>query len=80
MRIIVYEREKSEKIIKVALIGNDGHPIPEWVSKKIKEANIEFIYHDYHSRKEIDEFAKDADVLFLISSRRGLVTEVNIDI
>lgn len=73
-------KEEEKKKFKVALIANDGHPIPEWVGKKFKEANIDFVFHDCHSRKELEEFAKDADVLFLTSSRKDLITEENMDI
>jgi len=65
---------------KVVLIANDDHLIPEWVYKKFDEAGIEFIYMDCHSRKDLEKIAKDADVLFLTSSRKGLVTEKNMDV
>lgn len=65
---------------KVVLIANDGHLIPDWVYKKFDEAGIEFIYKDCHSREDLEKAAKDADVLFLTSSRKGLVSEENMDI
>lgn len=68
------------KRFKVALIANDGHPIPEWVEKKFNQENIEFIYHDCHTREELKKYAEDADVLFLTSSRKNIVVEDNMDI
>ena len=68
------------KKFKVALIANDGHPIPDWVKKKFEEENIEFIYHDCHTREELKKYAEDADVIFLTSSRKNLVAEENMDI
>ncbi len=65
---------------KVVLIANDNHPIPKWVSKKLEEANIEFVYYDCHSREDLKKVASDADVLFLTSGREGLVIEENMDI
>jgi len=68
------------KRFKVALIANDGHPIPEWVEKNFNQENIEFIYHDCHTREELKKYAEDADVLFLTSSRKNIVVEENMDI
>ena len=68
------------KKFKVALLANDGHPIPEWVGQKFKDANIEFVYHDCHSREDLKKYAEDADVLFLTSSRRDVIIKENMDI
>src|SRR3990167_2976073 len=65
---------------KVVLIANDGHPIPDWVSKKFVEAGIDYAYHQCYSCEELKKYANDADVLWLMSSRKGLVIEENIDI
>ena len=65
---------------KVVMIANDGHPEPDWVAEKLAAADIEYVYHDCHSRADLEEWASDADVLWLSSSRRGLVVEENMDI
>lgn len=67
-------------IFKVVLIANDDHPIPDWVSGKFAEADIEYVYHDCYSRGDLETCASDADVLWLQSSRKGLVVEENMDI
>ena len=68
------------KKFKVVLIANDNHKIPEWVYEKFKKENIEFIYSDCHNREDLESVAKDADVLFLTSSRKGLIIEENMDL
>jgi len=65
---------------KVALIGNDDHPIPDWVGRKLADAGIEFTYRDCHTREDLEKCASDADVLWLTSSRRGLVCQQNMDV
>ena len=66
--------------MKVVLIANDGHPIPEWVSEKFAAANIDYSYHDCFDRKDLEDYASDADILWLMSSREGLVVEANMDV
>ena len=66
--------------MKVVLIANDAHPIPEWVPKKFAEAGIDYSYHDCYNRVDLEAYASDADVLWLMSSREGLVVEANMDI
>ena len=66
--------------MKVVLIANDGHPIPEWVSKKFADAGIDYSYHDCYNRQDLEQYASDADVLWFMSSRQGLVVEANMDI
>jgi phosphoglycerate dehydrogenase-like enzyme len=65
---------------KVVLIANDGHPIPDWVREKFVAAGVEYVYQDCHRREDLEECVGDADVLWLMSSRRGLVTEENMDL
>ncbi len=65
---------------KVVMIANDDHPIPDWVSEKFREAGIDYQYHDCHTRQDLAQCAGDADVLWLQSSRKGLVVEDNMDI
>ncbi|MFH1613556.1 MAG: NAD(P)-dependent oxidoreductase [Planctomycetota bacterium] len=62
---------------KVVLIANDDHPIPEWVSKKFEQTDIDFVYHQCYGREDLEKCATDADVLWLMSSRKGLVLEEN---
>jgi D-3-phosphoglycerate dehydrogenase len=69
----------SEKM-KVVLIANDGHPIPSWVPRKLAEANLDYSYHDCFDRHDLQKYASDADILWLMSSREGLVVEANMDI
>lgn len=67
-------------MFKVALVANDGHPIPEWVSEKFEKAGIEYVYHQCYTREDLETCARDADVLWLMSSRKGLVAEENMDL
>ena len=60
---------------QVVLIANDDHPIPDWVSKKFAKAGIDYVYHQCYDRRDLKEYASDADVLWLMSSRRGLIVE-----
>jgi phosphoglycerate dehydrogenase-like enzyme len=64
---------------KVVLIAND-HPLPEWVPKKFAEAGITFVSHECYGRKDLEECAADADVLWFMSSRKDLVVEENMNI
>lgn len=68
------------KRFKVALVANDDHPIPNWLNEKFKKAGIEFVYHQCYTRENLKRYAYDADVLWLQSSRKGLVVEKNMDI
>jgi len=65
---------------KVALISNDGHPIPDWLKEKFGKAGIDFVYRQCYNRRDLEECAADADVLWLQSSREELVVEENMDI
>lgn len=67
-------------MFKVVLIANDDHPIPDWVSRKFAEAGIDYLYHQCYTREDLEECAQDADLLWLMSSRKGLVVEENMDI
>ena len=37
---------------RVVLIANDEHPIPDWLSRKFIEADIDYIYHQCYNRDE----------------------------
>ena len=65
---------------KVVLIANDDHPIPDWVEERFAAAEINYVYHQCYDRRDLEECASDADVLWLMSSREGLVVEENMDI
>lgn len=64
---------------KVALVTMD-HPIPDWVFKKFKDNDIEFVYKDCQDREDLKSVAADADVIFIPSSRKDLVCKENMDI
>ncbi len=68
------------KKFKVVMIANDNHPIPDWVCAQFAQADIDYSYHQCFSREDLQSYAADADVLWLQSSRNGLVTEENMDI
>ena len=68
------------KKFKVALVSTGGHPIPDWVHKRFEDENIEFVADDCETREDLEKLAKDADVLFITSSKKGLICEENMDI
>ncbi len=65
--------------LKVVLIASDHH-VPEWVARKFEEAKVNFIHHECHNRQDLEECAGDADVLWFMSGREGLVVEVKMGI
>ena len=65
---------------KVALIANDDHPMPGWLDGRFAEAGIDFVYHQCYNCEDLEQYAADADVLWLQSSRRGLVVEENMSV
>ena len=65
---------------KVVMIANDNHPLPEWLEEKFMEEGIRFDYHQCYNREDLEKYASDANVLWFLSSRRGLVIEENMDI
>jgi phosphoglycerate dehydrogenase-like enzyme len=65
---------------KVVLIANDNHPIPDWVGEKFSAADIEYVYHECYGREDLEKCASDANILWLVSSRKELVVEENMDI
>lgn len=71
---------EMDKRFKVVLIANDEHPIPEWVERKFTKAGIKYVYHQCYNREDLQKYANDADVLWLMSSRNGLIIEKNMDI
>jgi phosphoglycerate dehydrogenase-like enzyme len=67
-------------MFKVALIANDDHPLPDWVKPRLEEAGVEYVYHQCYNRDDLERYAADADVLWLMSSRKGLIVEENMDV
>ena len=65
---------------KAALIANDNHPIPDWLDETLAEVGIDYVYRDCFNREDLEACARDADVLWLMSSRKGLVVEEHMDI
>ena len=51
-------------MFKVAHIANDDHPLPDWVREKFEQAGIDYVFHDCHTREDLEKYAGDADVLF----------------
>jgi phosphoglycerate dehydrogenase-like enzyme len=66
--------------LNVVLIANDDHPIPKWVYQRFRDEGIRFAYYNCMNRRDLQAHASEADVLFLASSRKGLVVEENMDI
>ena len=67
-------------MFRVAHIANDNHPILGWVAERFAAAGIEYVYQDCFGRQDLERCAADADVIWLTSSRRGLVVEENMDL
>lgn len=65
---------------KVVLVANDNHPIPDWVSGKFSEEGIQYEHHQCFNREDLEKYAADADVIWFMSSRRGLAVEENMDV
>lgn len=64
---------------QVVLAANEHNPIPEWVPIKLAEAGIDYVHHECYDREDLKEHAADADVIWLMSSRR-LIVEENMDV
>ncbi len=65
---------------KVVLIASDVQPLSPWVAEKFAASNVDFSFHQCYTREDLEEWATDADVLWLTSSRKGLITEENMDV
>ena len=65
---------------KVVLVANVHHPIPPWVAADFAAADIDYLYQECSSRKDLEEYASDADVIWLMASRENLVVEPMIDV
>lgn len=57
---------------KVALVGLDGQIVPDWVPAGLAEHNISLVVHECENRQELEEWAGDADVVWVFGSSRFL--------
>lgn len=64
---------------KVALIALDAQQVPEWVTAKFAEAEIDFVVKDCTSREMMAEVAGDADVVWVFGTHYCLYAE-NFDV
>lgn len=62
---------------RVVQIANDGHPLPDWVKPRFAAANVDCTYHQCHNRGDLESCVDGADMLWLMSGRKGLVIEEN---
>ena len=65
--------------LRVVLVASD-HRVPEWVPREFEEAEIDYCYQECHCRQDLERCALDADIIWFMSSREGLVTEKNMDL
>lgn len=68
------------ELLRVVMIANDDHPVPEWVAQRLGAAGIAYGYRQCYTRADLAACASEAHVLWLNSSRRGLVTEEHMDL
>ena len=54
---------------KVALVGFEGMVMPDWVPQSLAEAGIDFIARECGTRRELAQWAGDADVVWVFGSR-----------
>lgn len=71
---------KMSKRFSVVQIANDGHPLPDWVEPKLSAANVECIYCQCYNYNDLKSCVRGADMLWMMSGRRGLVIEENMDL
>jgi phosphoglycerate dehydrogenase-like enzyme len=64
---------------KVVLVASD-HPVPEWVARRFDEAKVGLSHYECHSRRDLEQCVGDADVIWFMSARGGLVVEENMDL
>lgn len=67
-------------MFKVVLVANDGHPLPEFVAEMFAAERIDFSCQQCYGRDDLEKHAADANVIWLMSSRRGLIVEENLDV
>ena len=55
---------------KVALVGSETHPVPEWVRQELADAGIDFVAHECQSEQEFQEYGGDADLVWVFGGKR----------
>ena len=63
---------------KVALVGAEGQPVPEWVRTNLSQKKIDLLVHECASSEELAQYAGDADVVWVWGSR--VVTADRLDV
>lgn len=64
---------------KVALVVMDGGAVPEWVSAGLAAEGLDFVAHHCRTREELEEWAADADAVWVFGGSR-IVTAENLDL
>ncbi len=59
----------GENPFKVALVGSEGYPVPEWVREELADAGIEFVAHECRSEQEFEEYGGDADLVWVFGGK-----------
>src|SRR3954451_23597557 len=59
--------------LKVALVDQDGQPVPAWVRETLEREGVEFVIHDCTTGAELAAHAGDADIVWLFGGSRILL-------
>ena len=59
--------------LKVALVDLDGQTVPQWVGATLKREGVELIVQQCNTCKDLAEYAKDAEVIWLFGGSRILM-------
>ena len=54
---------------KVALVGVEGEPVPDWVFQELAKEGIDFFVRECATREELAQYAGDADLVWVWGSR-----------
>ena len=54
---------------KVALVGVEGEPVPDWVSQELTKEGIDFFVRECTTREELAQYAGDADLVWVWGSQ-----------
>jgi D-3-phosphoglycerate dehydrogenase len=54
---------------KVALVGVEGEPVPDWVLGEFKKEGIDFLSRECSSKEELGKYAGDAHLIWVWGSR-----------
>ncbi len=71
--------EDVSSSFKVALVASE-HEVPQWVIRKFADAKVDLLHHECRDRRDLEQCAGDADVIWFMSAREGLVVEENMDL